>query len=130
MDFAPCFWRAPALDILLQLGLETAQLLLTLPLGPLPLQPRFRAPNTRILIGMGHRRVDVLPVLKLVLPLLLSDLHPLALLALSCLGRRRLQTSLLLQHTKLQRVLPLLPQHLLLVQRPCSRVLRPPHHTR
>lgn len=106
------------------------QLLLALPLGPLSLQLCFRAPRTRILVGMGRWQLDVLPVMEVLLPLLLVDLQPLELLAFSRTGRRRLQAALLLLHAKLQRILMLLPHHLMLLQRPRSGFVRALHRAR
>ncbi len=106
------------------------QLLLALPLGPLSLQPRFRAPRTRIIVGMGRWRLDVQPVMELLLPLLLVDLQPLELLAFSRTGRRRLQAALLLLHAKVQGLLLLLPHDLMLLQRPRSGLVRAPRQSR
>lgn len=79
---------------------------------------------------MSRRRLDVLPVMQFLLLLFLPDLLAFELLAFSRPGRRRLETALLLLHAKLQRILLLLAHHLLLMQRPRSRVLRTPNRAR
>lgn len=73
---------------------------------------------------MSRERLDLLPVVKLLLSLFLVDLQPLEFLALARAARGRLDAALLLQHTQLCRTLLLLTHYLMLLKRARSRVFR------
>lgn len=94
-----------------------------------PLQPRlpllfrlatvklvFCALRAGVIARVGCRRLDALPVLRVLLALLLIDLEALEFLPVLRAARRRLKAALLLEHPQLQRVLLLLPHHLILLQ--------------
>ncbi len=108
---------------MLLLEIETPQLPVTLFLGSLPVHLRLGALNIRVIAGMGARRLNILPVMELLLPLPLLDLRPLACLTLLRTARRGLQVAIVLLHAKTQRVLLLLAHQLLLVQRPPRGIL-------
>ncbi len=79
---------------------------------------------------MRYGWLDFLPVVELLLTLTLFDLKLLPLLPLSRPRPRRLQAALLLLHAKLQLILLLLAQHLLLAHRPRARLFRTPCRAR
>ena len=80
---APGLLGAPTFDALLALVIETPQLRFTLTLSLATLHVRLGAGHTRVISGMRSRRLDILPILKLSLPLLLLGLKLLDFLALA-----------------------------------------------
>lgn len=73
---------------------------------------------------MGRGWPNLLPIMKLLLPLPLLELQLLARLTLLGSARRGLQAAMLLLHAQTQRIVLLLAHQLLLVQGPRPRLFR------
>jgi hypothetical protein len=106
-------------------GVEALQLAASLLLGLLQLRARFGPARALVVRGLRRRRLDALPIVQLLLPLLLIDLELPRLLLLAQIGGRGLRGTLLLLHVQLERILLLLPLQLVLLQSPGTRVVRP-----
>jgi hypothetical protein len=101
---------------LLQLVVEPLQLRLPLLLGLATVKLVFRPLHAGIIARVRCRRLDALLVLQVLLALLLIDLEALEFLPVLRAAGWRLKATLLLEHPQLQRVLLLLPHHLVLLQ--------------
>jgi hypothetical protein len=123
-NLAPALHFSPSLPLLLGFGVEALQLAASLLLGLLQLRARFRATRALVVGRLRRRRLDALPIVQLLLPLLLIDLELPRLLLLAQVGGRRLRGALLLLHVQLERILLLLPLQLVLLQSPGTRVIR------
>ena len=88
-----------------------------------PLQLLPRVSRSRVVGRLGRGWFDALPVVQFLLPLLLIGLHLAERLLLPRIRGRVVQPALVLLHAQLQRILLLLTLQLVLLQRPCSRIV-------
>jgi hypothetical protein len=122
-DLAPAFHFAPTLGFPLRLGIETLKLARALLPRLLQIHLRFRPARALVVRRLRGGRLEALPIVELLLPLLLVDFELLARLLLARVGGWRLRGPLLLLHLQLECVLLLLPLQLMLLQRPRARIL-------